>query len=214
MAKPSMYINLNIKKSDIEKMHRRMRKVEGDLVEAAKVSVYRFSVRMMRRSKKYTPIDTGTLRDAAYATIPKENRKSLSASAGYGDVAYAEEVHENLTYHHPIGQAKFFERAVNEFRSDYTRFLQRNMRPMIRSGIIPKIIPVNDIRSSSIRFAKTYTAAYYEDISTGYMGRKLQEKRFSSIGLGRSGLKGSRIRTKGGGSKDRASKPHGGWIRW
>jgi hypothetical protein len=57
------------------------------------------------------PVDTGTLRASARIEI-----KGNTIEFGYGGAAsdYATIQHENLQFHHPVGQAKFLESAFDE----------------------------------------------------------------------------------------------------
>lgn len=60
----------------------------------------------------YVPIDTGDLRDTG-RVIPVEidGQGNLKSGIEFGgdDVLYARIQHENLTYYHPHGQAKYIE---------------------------------------------------------------------------------------------------------
>lgn len=55
-----------------------------------------------------TPKDTGNLRNTAFTQTTEDG-----VQVGY-TADYAPYVHENLESHHPIGEAKFLERAMND----------------------------------------------------------------------------------------------------
>jgi hypothetical protein len=57
------------------------------------------------------PVDIGTLRDSAYVSELEDGYE-----IGFGGAAesYALEQHENLQYHHDVGEAKFLEKAFME----------------------------------------------------------------------------------------------------
>jgi hypothetical protein len=57
------------------------------------------------------PVNIGTLRDSAYV-----NELDDGYEIGFGGAAesYALEQHENLQYHHDVGEAKFLEKAFME----------------------------------------------------------------------------------------------------
>ena len=72
-------------------------------------------------SQERCPVDSGTLRGSAQ--VVKEGDKII---VGYGGAAasYSIDQHENMAYHHPVGQAKFLESAFDELSgkiSDYVR---------------------------------------------------------------------------------------------
>jgi len=172
--KPAIKLNLNVSHASISKMTSRMRKVRGNIEDAARVSIYRFGLRVIRYSKSITPEDTGTLRNSAYVMIPKKNLKSTSNSIGYGDVVYAVEVHENPEYNHVIGEYKFFEKAVNRYKPDFVNFVGRNMKPMIRSGRIPNITPANDVQQRPLFFKRYYSPSGYVTNKPGITDRDIE----------------------------------------
>jgi len=67
-------------------------------------------------SMKRTPVDTGVLRASHEVQKPKVEGGDISCSIAVGGPAapYAIYVHENLMAHHPVGQAKFLESAIND----------------------------------------------------------------------------------------------------
>ena len=62
-------------------------------------------------SQERCPVDTGTLRGSAQ--VVRENDKII---IGYGGAAssYSVQQHEDMSLHHPVGQAKFLESAFDE----------------------------------------------------------------------------------------------------
>jgi len=58
-----------------------------------------------------TPLDTGFLRSSASAEILEVSPSGGSAEVGY-TAPYSIPVHEITTSHHPIGTAKFLEKAL------------------------------------------------------------------------------------------------------
>lgn len=65
------------------------------------------------RSQAKCPVDTGTLRGSAQV-----KREGNTVYVGYGGAAssYAAIQHENLHFHHPVGQAKFLEQPFDEMK--------------------------------------------------------------------------------------------------
>ena len=70
----------------------------------------------LKEVRARTPRKTGALRDSERIEGPVINGKFVSASilAGGSDAPYAAIVHEDLDAHHPVGEAKFIERTLNE----------------------------------------------------------------------------------------------------
>ena len=65
-------------------------------------------------------LDTAALRNSATASHDPE---SLTAAVSY-DTAYAARQHEELTWHHRTGQAKFLESALASERDTVARLIQ------------------------------------------------------------------------------------------
>jgi hypothetical protein len=57
------------------------------------------------------PVDIGTLRDSAYV---KEITDGYEIGFGGAASEYALDQHENMDYHHDVGEAKFLEKAFME----------------------------------------------------------------------------------------------------
>jgi hypothetical protein len=68
----------------------------------------------MTLAKSLTPVDTGALRSSGQVDIPSIGMRSVVTMGFHTD--YAIFVHEDLSAHHPVGQAKFLETAVNSRR--------------------------------------------------------------------------------------------------
>ena len=70
----------------------------------------------MTESKRRVPVKTGILRSTGDVKQPVRKGNKVSVDLGYGGAAkaYAIPVHENLTAHHSVGQAKYLESVLNE----------------------------------------------------------------------------------------------------
>lgn len=70
----------------------------------------------MTESKKRCPVDTGVLRASGHVQPAEVHGKVFSVTMGYGGAAsaYAVRQHEELDYHHEVGQAKFLESVLME----------------------------------------------------------------------------------------------------
>jgi hypothetical protein len=76
-------------------------------------------------SQTRCPVDSGTLRGSAQ--VVRENDKVI---IGYGGAAssYSIAQHENLGYHHPVGQAKFLESAFDELSGKVEEYVKRAIK--------------------------------------------------------------------------------------
>ncbi len=90
-----------------------------------------------RSKETFVPVDTGALRGSIHATPPKVRRGSVSTSVVAGGPAapYALTVHENLQARHPLGQAKYLERPLNEARPTIERELEGALGRAIKKGL-------------------------------------------------------------------------------
>lgn len=80
--------------------------------EAVVTTLYQQAERILTVSKMdYVPVDTGALRASGFVEPPIVQGPRVSVDLGFGGPAapYAVLVHENLTAHHPVGQAKYLE---------------------------------------------------------------------------------------------------------
>lgn len=85
---------------------------------------------IMADAKARTPVDTGSLRGTGHVQPPQGEGDETSVTMGFGGPAaeYAVFVHENLTAHHPVGEAKFLERAVLAAAPDLAKRLAARVR--------------------------------------------------------------------------------------
>lgn len=104
-------------------------------LRAVRVALFREGLRDLKLAIQRTPKDTGALRNSARVTTPEElNAQSgpvIELQMGFGgpagagnilvggggnleDVGYAVYVHEDLTAHHEVGEAKFLEKTILE----------------------------------------------------------------------------------------------------
>ena len=76
-------------------------------------------------SQSRCPVDSGALRGSAQVV-----RQGDKVIIGYGGAAssYSIAQHENLQYHHPVGQAKFLESAFDELSGKVTEYVKLALR--------------------------------------------------------------------------------------
>jgi hypothetical protein len=99
--------------------------------KAAERALYEGGSIIMTEAKKRAPLDVGTLRNSGYVTLPKREGDEVFVEVGFGGAAkaYAVKQHEELSYHHEVGEAKYLENAINakeqEIRDRIARLADR-----------------------------------------------------------------------------------------
>ncbi len=89
----------------------------------------------MRRSKRFVPVDTGTLKSSGQVTTrPVRIGSDLVVVAYYGGAAadYAERQHEVLYYRHRVGGPKYLARAVAALLPVYPEWVTQELDKAIR----------------------------------------------------------------------------------
>ncbi len=80
-------------------------------------ALFREAERIMAEIKTIpiVPVDTGVLRESGHVTPPEVDSRGSTVVMAFGGPAapYALIQHENLSYHHPVGQAKYLSEPVN-----------------------------------------------------------------------------------------------------
>ena len=100
---------------------RRFKELAARLPIAIESALVREAEETITEAKLITPVDEGVLRASGHVQQPKRDGPRVSVEAGFGGPAapYALFVHEDLTAHHPVGQAKFLEVPVNKRRGSF-----------------------------------------------------------------------------------------------
>jgi hypothetical protein len=98
-----------------------LRKMSGDVLPAiragATVGIKEEAEATMTTSKEsFVPVDDGILRGSGYVEDPQIDGDTVSVKIGFGGpaAAYAAVQHENLAFHHDVGEAKYLERPLME----------------------------------------------------------------------------------------------------
>ena len=97
-------------------------------VRRLQAALFREATRTITRAQLRTPVDEGVLRASGHVGLPTMQGNWVVVELGFGgpagagnvggsnndDVGYAVYVHENMTAHHPVGQAKYLESVITE----------------------------------------------------------------------------------------------------
>lgn len=96
--------------SDARKIIARLNALEETIPEAVMIGVYALGEAILADATERTPVDTGRLRDSGYCA-PPQKVDGQRVEVGFG-TDYAVAVHERTGVSHPVGEAKFLEKAV------------------------------------------------------------------------------------------------------
>lgn len=96
-----------------KEMKDKARKLQESLRQGMLNGVDRWDIETMKLSASRTPVDTGDLLDSRYVEDAHFVGDEVRANMGY-TAPHALFVHEDLEAHHPNGQAKFQESAMND----------------------------------------------------------------------------------------------------
>lgn len=137
-----MAIKATIKGQDqVQRKLGQLRKKLGPQAFAA--GMYAANVDIIRDAKRDAPVDSGTLRNSGYVTLPSDTSRGSVTEAGFGGkaAAYAPVVHERTEISHPKGKAKFFEGSIQANRRKSLRTIARAGRVALERGRGPKQAP-------------------------------------------------------------------------
>lgn len=103
---------------------------------SAEAALYQGGSIIMTEAKKRAPLDVGTLRNSGYVTLPKREGDDVFVEVGFGGAAkaYAVKQHEELSYHHEIGEAKYLENAINVKEEEIRAHIKRVSDAALSSG--------------------------------------------------------------------------------
>lgn len=116
--------------------------------QAVEAALYIEGEQLIADSKPLVPVDEGTLRSSGHAQLPeKDSAGDIVVEVGYGgpagsgnqgnetnseDVGYAVYVHEDMSAHHTVGQAKYLEQPFNERKKGYSERIAARIRKRLK----------------------------------------------------------------------------------
>jgi len=124
---PAKYAVLVIKQADVTRLNARIQTRIGRLTKAQVPALRGIGEAWMTEAKQRTPVDTGALRASGSVTGPTAGGTTASMRLIFA-ASYARAVHENLTAHHRVGQAKYLESVILEHRRTFARELADAMK--------------------------------------------------------------------------------------
>ena len=113
--------------------------------KAAQTALYQAGSIIMTEAKHRAPVNKdpkvtgGTLRNSGYVTLPVTRGGDTFVEAGFGGAAkaYAVVQHEELSYVHETGEAKYLENAINAKEDEVRERIRRITDHALTSGRAP-----------------------------------------------------------------------------
>lgn len=137
----------------LEKLQRQLRARPEQITHAGSAALYVDAEQLIGEAKQLTPVDEGVLRASGHVQLPVNDGHDVLVLAGFGgpagagnqgetnaptkknptgDVGYAVYVHEDLTAHHTVGQAKFLETPFMRRLSGFGERIAARIRSRLR----------------------------------------------------------------------------------
>lgn len=109
-----------------DKFNKNLKNAAKHMIEGAVRGLRLGAAIVKRESQSRTPVDEGNLKGGHYTAV--QVNKSF-AVAEIGTVAdYAIYVHEDLDAHHPVGEAKFLDNAIQAKKDEVLKLIHRNAK--------------------------------------------------------------------------------------
>lgn len=111
----------------LTEIEQKIKRLGRDAPKAAARGLIEEANAILYEADPLVPKDHGILRNTATHTAPKQTVADVSLEAGYGSVTvdYAAVQHENLTFRHRVGQAKYLATVVQRRAREFPRTIGR-----------------------------------------------------------------------------------------
>ena len=140
--------NVRIELTGTEELSRELKRLQRAYPEAAAAALYAEGMAIMALAQKKTPVDTGRLRATGYVAPPVKDAQGHIVELGFG-TDYGIYVHERTESHHPVGEAKFLENAINARKAGWAERLAKRIKENVERGIgVTALISDPNIASS------------------------------------------------------------------
>lgn len=107
-------LTVHVNPADVRRAKDAFAAVGQSADEALGAALYREAVRALNISRPLVPVDTGVLRGSGVVLQPERMGSRVVVRLGYGGAAraYALKQHEELSYAHRTGQARFLVEGI------------------------------------------------------------------------------------------------------
>lgn len=111
-------------------VRRGLTRSQRDAQRASASAVYKMGNDIIQEAQSRAPVDTGAMRASGTVSLPQTQGFRVWCAFGFGgpSKAYVVAQHENLTYAHPEGEAKFLENAMIQLAPEARRRLAKYFR--------------------------------------------------------------------------------------
>ncbi len=117
-----------------EKIRANIRALGKAYPEAMAAALYKLGVVIIAEGQRRAPVEFGVLRASAYVSPPEGVGVKANVELGFGTV-YALPQHERTDYRHPKGgEAKYLEKAVNQYAPTSLQLLYKWIQAMTTSA--------------------------------------------------------------------------------
>lgn len=118
--------NYDYELEGLQKVQRNLNEKIDEIEEKSEKGIKEAGLLVERESKQRTPVDTGNLKGGTY-TETITSSKGTGVEIGY-TAKYAIHVHERTELNHPVGEAKFLEKALRDNEGKILRLIQANAK--------------------------------------------------------------------------------------
>ena len=117
----------------------KLRRHREATLKSAEAAIYQGASIVMTEAKKRAPLDFGTLRNSGYVTLPRRDGSDVFVEAGFGGAAkaYAVRQHEETSYNHEVGEAKYLQNAIDAKENEVRARVRRLTDKALASGRAP-----------------------------------------------------------------------------
>ena len=122
-----------------QEVEAKLRKHLEATLKSAEAALYQGASIIMTEAKKRAPLDVGTLRNSGYVTLPRREGSNVIVEAGFGGAAkaYAVRQHEETSYNHEVGEAKYLQNAIDAKENEVRERVQRLADRALQTGRAP-----------------------------------------------------------------------------
>jgi len=101
--------------SGLDGIKRKLAEAAARANKAGRAGLYESAEEIMTDAKGRAPVDLGNLKGSGTVTLPTDTPEGVVVRIGFGGPAapYALIQHENLSFRHEVGEAKYLENAVD-----------------------------------------------------------------------------------------------------
>lgn len=123
-------LTVHVNPSDVRRAKDAFKAVGDTADEALGAALYAEANRALNMSRPLVPVDTGVLRGSGVVLQPQRSGSGVRVVMGYGGAAkaYALKQHEELSYRHRVGQAKYLVEGVRRSLPGAEQRIAANIR--------------------------------------------------------------------------------------